>query len=103
MRQYYAYIVSSATGTLYTGMTNDLQRRIWQHQQGLVDGFTAKYGCNLLVWYESFPTAIQAIEAEKRIKGWTRWKKVALVESTNPNWKDLSKDNVDKITSTSSS
>ena len=89
MRRFYVYILSSRTGTLYVGITNDLGRRMYEHKNKLVPGFTAKYGCDRLVFYEAFPTAHQAIAAEKRIKGWTRAKKVALVESKNPEWRDL--------------
>src|SRR4051812_46318480 len=92
MRQFWAYIVASRTGTLYVGMTNDLKRPIYEHKHKLVPGFTAKYGCDQLVFYESFPTAAQAIVAEKRIKGWTRAKKVALVKSMNPTWADLNEE-----------
>jgi putative endonuclease len=63
---------------------------MYEHKHRLVPGFTAKYGCDRLVYYEVFPTAMQAIAAEKRIKGWTRAKKVALVKSKNPKWQDLS-------------
>ena len=90
VRRFYVYILSSRTGTLYVGITNDLGRRMYEHKNKLVPGFTAKYGCDRLVFYEAFPTAHQAIAAEKRIKGWKRAKKVALVESKNPNWRDLS-------------
>ena len=92
MRQFYVYIVASRSGVLYIGMTNDLERRVWEHQQKLVPGFTAKYNVNVLVYYDAFPDAIQAIEAEKKIKGWTRAKKVRLIESLNPKWRDLSED-----------
>ena len=92
MRQFYTYIVCSKTGTLYVGMTNDLERRVREHKRKLVPGFTAKYGCDRLVWYEAFPTALLAIAAEKRIKGWARAKKVALVEDQNPKWEDLAAD-----------
>jgi putative endonuclease len=92
MKQFYVYILSSKTGTLYTGVTNNLERRIYQHKHKLVPGFTAKYGCDRLMYYDVFPTAGQAIAAEKRIKGWTRAKKVALVITKNPKWEDLSQD-----------
>jgi putative endonuclease len=73
-------------------MTNDLERRVREHKQGLVPGFTARYRVSRLVFHESFPTAVQAIEAEKRIKGWSRAKKVALIELGNPQWRDLAED-----------
>jgi putative endonuclease len=69
-----------------------LERRVYQHKHKLVEGFTSRYHVNLLVFYEVFPEAIQAIAAEKKIKGWTRAKKVRLIESKNPTWKDLSED-----------
>ncbi|CAN5617928.1 GIY-YIG nuclease family protein [soil metagenome] len=92
MNQFYVYILASKSGVLYTGMTNDLKRRVWQHKQKLVPGFTAKYNVTLLAFYESFPAAVQAIEAEKRIKAWTRAKRVTLIESMNPTWRDLADD-----------
>jgi putative endonuclease len=90
VRQFYVYILSSRSGVLYVGVTNDLERRVYQHKHRLVEGFTSRYNVNLLVFYEVFPEAIQAIAAEKKIKGWTRAKKVRLIESKNPTWKDLS-------------
>ena len=92
MKQFYVYILSSKTGTLYTGVTNNLERRVYQHKHKLVPGFTSKYGCDRLMYYDVFPTASQAIAAEKRIKGWARAKKVALVKTKNPKWLDLSQD-----------
>jgi putative endonuclease len=92
MRQFYVYILASRTRVLYVGMTNDLDRRAWEHKEKLIPGFTAKYNVNLLVYHDVFPTAQQAIEAEKRIKGWTRAKKIALIQSHNPKWRDLSQD-----------
>ena len=92
MKQFYVYILSSKTGTLYTGVTNNLERRLYEHKHKLVPGFTSKYGCDRLMYYDVFPTASQAIAAEKCIKGWTRAKKVALVTTKNPKWQDLSND-----------
>src|SRR5690349_21078226 len=92
MRQYIVYILSSRSGVLYVGVTNDIEGRVREHKQKLVPGFTTKYNVNRLVWFESFPTAIQAIENEKRIKGWSRAKKIAMIEGTNPTWRDLSED-----------
>ena len=88
------YIVTNKNGTtLYTGMTADLEGRIWEHQQrSLPESFTARYGCDRLVWYESFPTAMEAILCEKRIKGWLRKKKVAMINELNPTWRNLSED-----------
>ena len=84
MKTMYVYILLSRSGVLYTGVTNDLEHRVCQHKQKLVAGFTAKYNVNRLVWYETFPNPIQAIETEKRIKGWSRKKKITLIESVNP-------------------
>ena len=92
MKQFYVYIMASRSGVLYVGMTNDLERRVAEHKDKLTPGFTATYNVNLLVFFETFPTALQAIEAEKKIKGWRREKKVKLVESNNPTWRDLSED-----------
>jgi putative endonuclease len=103
MRQCYVYIVASKTAVLYVGMTNDLERRIYEHKQKLVPGFTAKYNVNILVFYDVFPTAIEAIEAEKKIKGWTRAKKIALIESLNPTWRDLAEDFCDTTDATNKS
>jgi putative endonuclease len=84
--------MSSETGTLYTGMTNELQRRVHQHKNKVVDSFTSKYDANRLVYFETFGDVLQAIAREKQIKGWTRRKKLALIESQNPTWRDLSDD-----------
>ncbi len=88
-RTFYVYILASKTGVLYVGMTNDLDRRIIEHKQKLVPGFTAKYNVNMLMWYQTFRDAKQAIAAEKRIKGWSRAKKESLINEMNPTWKDL--------------
>ena len=89
---FWTYIMTNKTQTtLYTGVTNDLERRVWEHRfPETKKGFTARYSLNRLVWCEAFPTALDAIAAEKRIKGWTRAKKNALISAQNPNWKDLS-------------
>ena len=84
------YIMASQrNGTLYTGVTSSLVHRAWQHRDGIVPGFTRQYGCKLLVWYELHATMPEAIAREKQIKGGSRAKKLALIESTNPNWDDL--------------
>jgi putative endonuclease len=90
MKHYYVYIMTNKSRTLYTGITNDLVRRIFEHKYKLVEGFAKKYNITRLVWYEEFNNARDAIECEKRIKGWVRKKKVSLIESKNPTWKDLS-------------
>jgi putative endonuclease len=89
MAQFYVYLMASRSRVLYVGVTNDLEQRVRQHKQGSVPGFTARYHVNRLVWYEVFPDIGQAIETEKRIKGWLRARKIALVDSLNPDWKDL--------------
>jgi putative endonuclease len=90
MRELYVYILSNPSRTLYTGMTNDLARRLFEHRSGVTPGFTSRYRVTQLVWYQSFESAWEAIECEKRIKGWSRAKKIALIESMNPHWFDLS-------------
>jgi putative endonuclease len=92
LQKYFAYILSNASRTLYVGMTNDLVRRVDQHREGKIPGFTAKYNIKQLAYYESYPTATGAIHREKQMKGWTRAKKIALIETMNPHWEDLAKD-----------
>jgi putative endonuclease len=89
MRQYHVYIMANRSRTLYTGVTNDLARRVHQHKHKLVAGFTSKYGLTRLVYAESTDDVRAAITREKQIKGWLRAKKIALVESLNPDWDDL--------------
>lgn len=91
-KQYYVYIMSNIARTLYVGVTNDLERRVYEHKLGLFPGFTAKYQLNRLVYFESGEDIIAAITKEKQIKGWLRSKKITLIESMNPEWNDLSKD-----------
>jgi putative endonuclease len=88
---YYVYMMASKSRTLYVGMTSDLERRVFEHKNKLVPGFTRKYNITRLVWFEEFADPLQAIEGEKRIKGWRREKKVALIEKTNPAWDDLAR------------
>jgi len=90
MKRYYVYILASETGTLYIGVTNDLQRRIYEHKHGLIKGFTKKYSVTRLAYYEETPEVNEAITREKEIKKWRRGKKIDLIKSTNPEWKDLS-------------
>ena len=92
MRSYYVYIMSNAARTLHIGVTNDLERRVYQHKQLRVPGFTATYRVTYLVQYEETYAVHAAIEREKQLKGWTRAKKMALIESSNPKWRDLSLD-----------
>jgi putative endonuclease len=89
MGRYYVYIMTNKSRTLYTGITNDLERRVIEHKKRLVRSFTSKYNITKLVWFEEFEDAMQAIDGEKKIKGWLRAKKVALIEATNPAWQDL--------------
>ena len=84
------YIMASKrNGTLYTGVTSDLPKRAWQHRQGIADGFTKRYRCKVLVWFEMAGTMEAAISREKQIKGGSRAKKLALIEAVNPDWSDL--------------
>ena len=87
--RFWVYIVASKGRTLYTGMTNSLDRRIHEHKLHLVPGFTAKYDCTRLVWFEERSDVKQAIAREKQIKGWLRARKIALIEESNPHWNDL--------------
>ncbi len=87
--QFAVYILASRSRALYVGVTRDLRRRVWQHRDKLVPGFTAKFNIHRLVWYELTPNVAGAIAREKEIKAWRRSKKVALIESTNPTWEDL--------------
>ena len=90
MKQPAVYIMANRRdGTLYTGVTSDLVRRVWQHRCGLGGGFTKRYGCKMLVWYEVGGGMIGAIEREKQIKAGSRAKKIALIETANPQWRDL--------------
>ncbi len=87
---YYVYMLTNKSGNvLYTGFTNNLQRRLYEHQNKLADGFTKKYNVNKLVYYEITNDVNSAIAREKQIKGWTRARKNALIESKNPDWRDL--------------
>ena len=84
------YIMANRrNGTLYTGVTSDLVKRVWQHRQGVADGFTKKYDCKKLVWYEVHETMDTAIAREKQIKAGSRVKKLTLIEASNPDWTDL--------------
>lgn len=92
MRQYYVYIMTNHSKTLYTGITNDLLRRVYEHKNKMVDGFTKKYNITKLSYYEETDDVEVAISREKQIKGWLRRKKIALIESINSEWKDLSEE-----------
>lgn len=87
---YYVYIVTNKTHTvLYTGVTSNLTKRVYEHKNKLLPGFTSRYNVHILVFAQNFPTALEAIAAEKKIKGWVRIKKVALIESMNPGWEEI--------------
>lgn len=87
--KFWVYIVASQTGTLYVGVTNNIERRMREHKSGEFEGFASSYGCNRLVYWESFDEVQRAINREKQLKGWTRAKKIGLIESMNPRWADL--------------
>ena len=92
-KQFYAYIATNKVNSvLYTGITNNIIRRMHEHKNKLIAGFTAKYNVNKLVFLESFSDPQEAIVAEKMIKGWLRKKKITLIKKGNPQWKDLSED-----------
>ncbi len=82
-------MANKRNGALYTGVTSDLPQRVWQHREGVVDGFSKRYGCKMLVWFEQHETMESAILREKQIKAGSRKKKLALIESDNPEWRDL--------------
>lgn len=89
---YYVYILTNNSQTLYIGVTNNIKRRVWQHKQKLVEGFTKRYNCTRLVYFEIFSDVTCAIKREKVVKGWLRKRKIDLIESQNPAWKDLSEE-----------
>jgi len=82
-------LASKRNGTLYIGVTSDLVKRIWEHKNDMVEGFTKRYGVHHLVWYELHENMESAIQREKRLKDWKRAWKLELIESDNPDWKDL--------------
>ena len=90
MKRYYVYIMTNKSGTLYTGVTNNLRRRVFERKHHLIDGFTKKYNITKLVYYEETNDVREAIAREKQIKGWLRKKKIAIIEAMNPEWEDLS-------------
>ena len=93
LQYYYVYMLTNWNNrVIYTGVTNNLERRLYEHKNGVADGFTKKYNVHKLVWFEYTTDVCSAIEKEKQIKGWRRSKKNALVEENNPTWRDLSED-----------
>lgn len=89
---FFVYIMTNRSGTLYVGVTNDLERRVYEHKEKLVPGFTARYRIDRLVFFETTDDVRVAIEREKQIKGWGRSKKILLINRMNPSWRDLSGD-----------
>ncbi len=92
MKRYYIYIMANRSKTLYIGVTNNLERRLYEHKHQLVAGFTSMYKMTRLVYFEEMSDVYAAIAREKHLKGWLRTKKVALIESINPEWRDLSEE-----------
>ena len=92
MKEYYVYILSNKSGTLYTGVTNNLERRVYEHKNKLIEGFTKKYNINRLVYFESTDDVTAAIAREKQIKGMLKSKKIELIKIMNPKMSDLSED-----------
>jgi putative endonuclease len=92
MRTFYVYILASKAGVLYTGVTNNIKRRVFQHKTAHNPGFSQKYKTHTLVYYETFGDAMTAIKCEKKIKTFSRKKKVALIDSINPKWLDLAEE-----------
>jgi putative endonuclease len=92
MKSYYVYILASRSRVLYIGVTSDLIRRVAEHKTKIIPGFTSKYNVNRLVYCEETEDIRDAIQREKEMKGWIREKKIALIESENPSWEDLSED-----------
>ncbi len=89
---YFVYIVASRTHVIYCGMTDSLTRRVEEHRLSAIPGFTERYQCNRLVWYECYQYVLNAISREKQIKRWTRAKKLRIIEQMNPTWADLSEE-----------
>ncbi|MEC7772387.1 MAG: GIY-YIG nuclease family protein [Bacteroidota bacterium] len=93
VHQYYVYILTNKrNGTLYIGITNSLERRVQEHKEGVMDGFTKKYGLKTLVYFETHQNVNDAITREKRLKKWKRQWKIDMIEKDNPNWSDLAND-----------
>ncbi|NDK08946.1 GIY-YIG nuclease family protein [Candidatus Gracilibacteria bacterium] len=92
MKEYFVYIMASDSKTIYIGVTNNLVKRVFEHKNKVLKGFTEKYGCNKLVYFEKFYDVKEAIGAEKTIKNYKREWKVNLIEKENPDWLDLSLD-----------
>lgn len=95
MKRYFVYILSSRSRRLYIGVTNDLERRVFEHKNKFVEGFARKYNIDRLVYFEEFGDIREAITREKQLKGWLREKKIALIEGSNPSWRDLGQERFD--------
>ena len=92
-KQFYVYIMANKrNGTIYVGVTNSLSRRVYEHREGFVEGFTKRYGLKMLVYYEVFDSVTTAIQRETNIKHWLRRWKLELIEKLNPQWKDLAEE-----------
>jgi len=92
MKKYYMYMMASNTGTLYVGVTGDLEGRVWDHKNDVLEGFTKKYQCHKLLYFEEYTSIDDAIAREKQLKGWSRVKKESLIRKFNPRWNDLTKE-----------
>lgn len=90
VKRYFVYILTNRSGTLYTGLTSNLMRRVFEHKNKHAEGFTTKYNISRLVYFEETGDVHAAIAREKQIKGWKQSKKIKLIECSNPNWEDLS-------------
>jgi len=90
-RTYFTYIMASRSHTLYIGVTGNLRKRVFEHKWREHDGFTERYNCDRLVWFERYGDVVKAIAREKQLKGWRREKKITLIQATNPAWIDLSR------------
>ncbi len=97
MKNYYVYILTNKSKTLYIGVTNDLVRRLYEHKNKIIEGFTKKYNISMLVYYETFSSIENAIRREKQLKNWHREWKVNLIENVNKEWKDLSEELFKKL------
>lgn len=86
---FFIYIMASPSGTLYTGITNNLQRRVYEHKDHILEGFSKRYDCTKLVYYEEYKDVEEALAREKQLKNWRREKKEYLIKTINPSWKDL--------------
>src|SRR5215213_8207610 len=90
MREFFVYIMTNSSRTLYIGMTNSLEQRVWQHKEKTIPGFTRRYNLTILVYFESYPDRRTAFERERQLRYWLRDRKISLIEAMNPDWLDLS-------------